>query len=157
NERRGPRMTIEQDIFPRYKHVVEYHQAIDLIETIGKRVVLDRTTASEAVAAYELQIGRAELADEADRVVRQFRVAPIGDRGLSECLIGVGRRSLVFRTAHDDSGVGLLDNMEQHVGILLLRSLRAVAFWIGVSRNVESVALDHSGHVSTDVLCKLRI
>jgi len=80
-----------------------------------------------------LQPRRAHVADEAQRIVRKLVVAPIGDGRLDEGLVGIGRRRLVFGPAHDDARVGLLDQMEQHVRILVLRALGTIALGIGVA------------------------
>ena len=83
---------------------------------------------------------RAHLYDEPDRVVRQLRVAPIADRGLDEGLVGVRRGRLELGAADDDPAVGLAGDVQQHVGILVLRAARAVALGVGVGRDVERVA-----------------
>jgi hypothetical protein len=65
--------------------------------------------------------GPAHIGDETDRVIRQRIVAPIGDRRLDKCLIGIGRCGFVLGPANHDAGIGLLDHMQQHVRILFLR------------------------------------
>ena len=82
---------------------------------------------------------RAHVSDEADGVVRQLAVAPVGDRRFDEGLVGVGRRRLELGALDDDPGVGLLDHVQEHVGVLLLRPLGTVPFGIGVGRDVEGV------------------
>ncbi len=148
---------VEQHVLPRDQHVVEDDQRVDLVEAVGERIVLGRRAAGEAGAADEFEPRRAEIADEADGVVGELGIAPIGDRRLGEGLIGIGRRSLVLGAAHDDPGIGLLDDMEQHVGVLILRPLRAVALGIGVCRDVERVLRDGALDMGPDVDGEARI
>ena len=82
---------------------------------------------------------------------RKACVAPVGDGGLDEGLVGVGRRGLVLRAAHDDAGIGLLHHVQQHVGVLVLRALGAVALRIGVGGDVERIRAQHPLHVPADV------
>ncbi len=122
-----------------------------------ERIVRRRRASREAGAADELEIGRAQVADEAHRVIRHRRVAPIGDGRLGEGLIRVRRGGLVLGAAHDDAGVRFPDHVQQHVGILLLRRLRAVALGIGVRRHVKRIVLQHLVDMAADVDGELRI
>ena len=79
-------------------------------------------------------------------------VAPVGDGGLGEGLIGVGGRGLELCAAHHDAGIAFLDDVQQHVRILLLRRLGTVALGIGVRGDVEGVSLEHQIDVLLDVL-----
>ena len=47
--------------------------------------------------------------------------------------------------------------MNQHVGVLLLRALRAVALGIGIGRDVEGVEPDGAVDMLLDILSKARI
>jgi hypothetical protein len=134
------RVAIEQHVVPWDQHVVEDQQGVDLVEAVGERIVGRRAAAGEAGAADMLQTRRVHRADEAHRIVRQLVVAPVGDGRLDEGLVGIGGRRLVLGAAHDDAGIRLLHDMQQHVGVLLLRPARAVALGIGVGRDVEDVA-----------------
>ena len=108
-------MAVEEHVLPGNQHVVEHDQRVDLVEPIGQRIIRRRRAPGKARAADEFEVGRAQIADEADRVIRQRGVSPIGDGRLDERLIGVRRGGLVFRAAHHDAGVGLLDDVQQHV------------------------------------------
>ena len=104
-----------------------------------------------------LDAGRAHLDDAAKRVVGQFLVGPGADRRLQKRLIGIARRGLVLRAAHDDAGIGFFHDMHHHVGILILRRLRAVALRIGIGGDVEHVGFDHRLNMIGDVVAKARI
>jgi hypothetical protein len=52
-------MPIEQHVLPGDQHVIEDDERIDLVEAVGERIVLDRSSAGEAGAADELQAWRA--------------------------------------------------------------------------------------------------
>ena len=116
-----PRVLIEEHVLPGDQHVVEDHQGVDLVEPAGERIVARRRAAGETGAADVLDARRVHLDDAAKRIFGELRIAPVGDGGLEEGLIGVGRRGLVFGAADDDAGIGLLDHMHQHVGVLVLR------------------------------------
>ena len=150
-------VAVEQHVVPRDQHVVEDQQRVDFIEAIGERIILDGGAAGEAVAADEFQVRRAQVADEANCVVRQLGVAPVGDGWLGESLVGVSRGGFVFRAAHDDAGIGLLDHVQQHVGVLVLRTLGPVALGIGVGRDMERVLAHHTVHMAADVSGELRV
>ena len=100
---------------------------------------------------------RAHVRDEADGVLRQLGAAPVADRRLHERLVRVRRGRLELRAADDDAVVVLADDPKQHVRILILRSLRAVALRVGVRRHVERVADLGAPDVRADVLRELRI
>ena len=100
---------------------------------------------------------RAHLDDEADGVLGQLGVAPVGDGRLGEGLVGVGRGRLVLGAAHDDAVVGLAHDVQQHVGVLILRPLGAVALRIGVGRDVERIVALRAQDVPLDVARPLRI
>ena len=92
-----------------------------------------------------------------ERVVRELGVAPVRDRRLHERLVGVGRGRLVLRAADDDARVGLAHDVQQHVRILILRPLRAVALRVGVGGHVEQVLAEHPIDVPADVLAEARV
>ena len=96
--------------------------------------------------------GARHVGDEADRVLGELGVAPVADRRLHERLVGVGRRRLELGPAHDDAGVGLGDDAQEHVGILVLRAAGAVALGVGVGRDVERVGQRGVADVVADVL-----
>ena len=104
-----------------------------------------------------LMPGRAHVDDEAERVVGQLVVAPVGNGRLHERLVRVGRRGLVLGAAHDDAVVRLANQMQQHVGVLILRALGAVALGIRVGGHVERVGVQHPVDVARDVLGELRV
>ena len=148
-----PGMPVEQHILPGDQHIVEDDQGIHFVEPVGKRVVpFVAPLSGKAAAADEFQIGRTEVADEADRIVAEFRIAPIGDGRLCEGLVGIGSRGFVFRTANNDSLVGFLDDMQQHVRILVLRRQRPVALRIGIGRDMEGIASNHPVNMVFDIL-----
>ena len=101
--------------------------------------------------------GRAHVGDEADGVLRLGGLAPVADGRLDEGLVGVGRRRLELGPANDDAVVVLADDAQQHVRILILRPLGAVALGVGVGRHVEGIAQGGVGDVSADVLGELRV
>ena len=95
---------------------------------------------------------RAHAGDEADGVVGQlFVFAPLRDGGLGKGLVGVGRRGFKLRPAHDQPGVGLAHDMQQHVRVLLLRRLGAVALGVGVRRHMKRVQQRRLAHMAGDV------
>jgi len=47
--------------------------------------------------------------------------------------------------------------MDHHVGVLVLRALRTVAFRIRIGGNVKEVLLQHPADVAVDVVAKARI
>src|SRR6267142_2484275 len=51
-----------------------------------------------------------------------------------------------------DAGIGLLDDMQQHVRILVLRRLRTIALGIGVRRDVKGIGVKNLEDMVTDVL-----
>jgi len=59
--------------------------------------------------------------------------------------------------ADDDAVVRLANEMEQHVGVLLLRALGAVALGVGVGRDMEQVIAQDRVDVAADVLGEARI
>ena len=153
----GARVAVEQHVLPGDQHVVEHDQRVHLVEAVGERIVLGRRAAGEAGAADVLHARPAHVGNEADGVVRQLVVAPVGDGGLDERLVGVGRGGLVLGAAHDDAGVGLLHHVQQHVGVLILRPLGAVAFRIGVGRDMERIERERTHDVALDILAEPRI
>ena len=104
-----------------------------------------------------LDAGPTHVGDEPHRIVRQLVVAPVADRRLDERLVRIGRRGFVLGAAHHDAGIRLLHHVEQHVRILLLRPLRAVALRIGVRRHVERIRRQRAHDVTLDILAELRI
>ena len=163
NKACGLGVAIKQNIFPRNQHIVEDDQRVDLVKAIGQRVISRiraRTPpgrACEPAPAQKLKPRRTQIADKADGIIRQFRIAPIGNRRLGKGLIGVSRCGFVFGAAHDDTGVGFLDHMQQHVGVLILRRFGPVAFWVRIGRHVKRIALQDFANVRFDILGKLRI
>ncbi len=157
HEHRRLRVAMEHHVFPRHQHIVEDDERVDLVEAAGNRIVLQRPAPGETCAADELQAGRTEIADEAHRIVGDRAVAPVGDGRLGEGLIGIGSGRLVLRATHDDPGIRFLHDMQQHVGILLLRRPRAIALGIGVGRHVERVAVQHPVDVIADVRREARV
>ena len=99
----------------------------------------------------------AHIGDEPDSVVGQLVVAPVGDRRLDERLVGICRCGLILGASHHDPGIGLLDHVQQHIRVLILRPLRAITLWIGVRRDVERVGRQRLHDVALDVLTELRI
>ena len=154
---RRARVAVEEDVLPGDLDVVEHEQRVDLVEAVRDRIVGGRRAAREARAADVLQPLRPHVDDEADRVLRQLRVAPVGDRGLREGLVGVGRGGLVLGAAHDDAVVGLAHDVQQHVGVLILRSLGAIALRIGVGGDVERILALGAQDVTLDVARPLRV
>jgi hypothetical protein len=94
------------------------------------------------------------LRDEPDGVVGQLVVAPVGDGRLDERLVGVRRRGFVLGAAHHDAGIGFLHHVEQHVRVLVLRALGAIAFRIGVGRNMERIGEQRAHDVALDVVAE---
>ena len=72
-------------------------------------------------------------------------------------MIGIGGGGLVLGAPDDDAGVGFLHHMHQHVGVLVLGALGAIAFGIGVGGNVEGIVLDGQLNMPFDVLGEARI
>ena len=101
--------------------------------------------------------GRGHVDDEADRVLGELGAAPVADRRLHERLVRVGRGRLELRAAHDDAVVGLVDDAQEDVGILVLRPLRAVALRVGVRGDVERVGDRGVADVLADVLGEARV
>ena len=135
---RRARVAVEEDVLPRDLDVVEDDQRVDLVEAVRDRIVGRPARGPRSpVRQMCFMPARAHVDDEADRVLGQLRVAPVGDRRLREGLVGVGRGGLVLRAAHDDAVVGLAHDVQQHVGVLILRALGAVALRIGVGGDVE--------------------
>ncbi len=99
-----------------------------------------------------LDSGSVHLGDEADRVVRKLLVAPVADGRLHEGLVRIGGRGLELGAANDDAVVRLADDVEEHVRVLLLRALRAVAFGVGVGRDVKGIERGGAVDVVADVL-----
>ena len=97
------------------------------------------------------------VGDEPDGVVRQLVVTPVGDRRLDEGLVGIGRRGFILGSAHHDARIGLLHHVQQHVRILLLWPLGAVALRIGVRRHVERVDGQRPHDVALDIRAELRV
>jgi len=101
--------------------------------------------------------GRPYPDDAANRVIRQLLVGPGTEGRLQERLVGIRGGGLVFGAAQHDPGIGLPDDMHHHVGVLVLRALRAVALGIGVRRDVEEVLLQHAPDVAVDIVAEARI
>ena len=157
NERRGLGMPVEQHVFPRDQYIIENHQRVDFVELVRQWVIFGAGAAGKTGATDEFKIGRAQVANKADGVVAHRLVAPVGDRRLGEGLVGVGRCRLVLRAAYNDASRGFLDNVQQHIWILILRTLGAVALGIGIGRNVERVFLFDALDVPFDVGAELRV
>ncbi|CAK9133808.1 unnamed protein product, partial [Ilex paraguariensis] len=153
----GPGVAVEQHVLPGNQHVVEDHDGIHFVEAMAQRMVLGRCAGGQARAADEAQAGRAQVADEAYGVFGLRRVAPVRQPRLGEGLVGIGGSGLVLGAAHDDACIGLLDHVQQHVGVLVLRQARAVALGVGVGRYVEQVATHHAADVGADVGGKARV
>ena len=150
-------MAVKEHVLPRHQHIVEDDQCIDLVEAVGERVIGGAGSAGKARAAEVLDPRRPHFDDAADRVIRQLLVGPAGDCRLQERLVGVGCGGLVFGAAQDDPGIGFPDDMHHHVGVLILRALRAVALWIGIGRDVKNILLQHPTDVPIDIVAKARI
>ena len=154
---RGLGVAIEEHVLPGDQDVVQHHQEVDLVELVGERIIGGAVAAGKARARDMLHARRAHPHDAADRVIGKLLVGPGADGRLQECLVGIARRGLVFRAADDDAGVGLLDHMHHHVGVLILRRLGAVALRIGVGGDVERIVLDRALDVVGDVVAEARI
>ena len=93
----------------------------------------------------------------AERIFRELRVSPICNRRLEKGLIGIGSGGFVFGSANDNAGISFFYDMDEHVWILLLRPLRAVALRIGIGGYMERIELDGAVDVLFDVLGKTRV
>ena len=107
-------MLIEQHVLPGDQHIVENDESVDLVKPVRQRIVARRRTSREAGAADVLHTRRIHLDDAAKGIFRQFGIAPVGDGGLEEGLIGVGRGGFVLGAADDDALVRLPHHMHQH-------------------------------------------
>ena len=83
--------------------------------------------------------GCIHMHDAAQRIFGKLGIAPVGNGGLQEGLVGIGRSRLILRATNDDACVGFLDDMHQHVRVLLLGRLGTVAFGISICRNMERI------------------
>ena len=61
--------------------------------------------------------------DEADRVVGELAITPVGDRRLDEGLVGVGGGRLELGALDHDAGVRLPHHVQEHVRVLVLGRL----------------------------------
>src|SRR5208282_1982669 len=84
-------------------------------------------------------------------------VAPVADGRLDEGLVRVGGGGLELRAAHHDAVVGLADNAQQHVGVLLTRVPATVSLGVGVGRDVEGVEQRGAAYVVADVGREARV
>ncbi len=157
DEDRGLGVPVEQHVLPRYQHIIEDDERVDLVEPVGQGIVVPRGAARKSRAADELEPGRAEVANEAHRVVGIGGITPIGDRRLGKGLVGVGGGGFIFRAAYDDAGIRFLHDVQQHVGILVLRRFRAVAFGIGIGGDVKRIGVENPEDMIADVLRELRV
>src|SRR5258708_3191456 len=111
NMHRGPCVLIKQHILPRYQHVVEDQERINLVESIRQRIIGGRSPPGKSSSADNLETWSRHIADEAYCISGEFGVSPIRNRGFHKGLIRVGGRCLILRTAHDDAGISLIDDM----------------------------------------------
>ena len=152
-----PRVAVEEHVLPGNLDIVEDHQRVDLVEVVGERVVRRWLAAGEAGAADVLHPRLAHLDDEPDRVIRELVVAPVGDGRFHERLVGIRRRGFVLGPAHHDAVLGLAHHMQQHVRVLILRPLGAVALGIGIGRDMERIGAHRIGDMVANVLREARI
>jgi hypothetical protein len=151
------RVPVEEDVLPGNLDVVEDDHRVDLVVPAGQRVVVRTAPVGEGGPADVLDPRRTHVGEEADRVVAEDLVVPVTDGRLDKRLIGVGRRGLELGPAHHDPVVGLTDHVQQHVGVLVLRSDRTVAFRVGVGRDVKRVEQLRAPDMMGDVLGELGI
>ncbi len=157
DEHRRLGVAVEQHILPRDQHIVEDDDGIDLVEAVREGVILGRGAAGKAGAADELQPRAAKIANKSNGIVGQRVIAPIGDGRLGEGLIGIGGGGFILGAAHHDAGIGFAHHMQQHVRVLILRRLRAVALRIGIGGHVKRVCFQDLADMGFDIAGKLRV
>ena len=148
---------IEQHVFPRNLHVIEDDQRLELIETRRQGVVIEIILRGKSTPTDKAQVRVIEVANESNGIVRECAVSPVGNGGLGERLVGIGRRGFELGPSHHDAVVRFANNVKQHVGVLILGSLGAITLGVSIGRNVKGVAVASQINVTLDVLSKARV
>ena len=157
NERCRPGMPVEQDIFPGDQNIVEDHHRVYFVKSVRQRIVLLRPTSGETGATDMDESFGIHRNDRTERIIRKFLIAPVRNGRFDEGLFCVGGRSLVLGAANYDARIGFLDDVQQHVRVLVLRSLGTVALGISVGGHMKYVSLDDVVNMIFDILGPLRV